>query len=133
MKPNINEVEQFYRRPLLNAADLRDAGDHLAKELDGTAVLLTQGANGMTLFRRGHEPWHQPAALIRPVFDVTGAGDTVVSTVVVALAGGASPKQAMCLANLAAGIVVGKLGTSVVEKEELRKALAATALPFDSN
>jgi D-beta-D-heptose 7-phosphate kinase / D-beta-D-heptose 1-phosphate adenosyltransferase len=95
-------------------SDLRDAGNRLAAELDGTAVLLTQGVDGMTLFRRGEEAWHEPAALVRPVCDVTGAGDIVVSMVVLGLACGASLVQAMRLANLAAGIVVGKLGTSLL-------------------
>jgi D-glycero-beta-D-manno-heptose-7-phosphate kinase len=125
IKPNLSELEHYFRSPLGDASDLRDAGNRLAAELDGTAVLLTQGVDGMRLFRRGEEPWHEPAALVRPVFDVTGAGDTVVSTVVLALACGASPVQAMRLANLAAGIVVGKLGTSVVSFGELRAALGS--------
>jgi D-beta-D-heptose 7-phosphate kinase/D-beta-D-heptose 1-phosphate adenosyltransferase len=138
IKPNLSELEQFAGRLFASAGandkqdrvpwgsrDILEAGNRLAAELDGTAVLLTQGADGMTLFRRGVQPWHQPAAMVRPVFDVTGAGDTVVSTIALALACGASLVQAMRLANLAAGIVVGKLGTSVVDAAELRTALAS--------
>jgi D-beta-D-heptose 7-phosphate kinase/D-beta-D-heptose 1-phosphate adenosyltransferase len=114
-------------RPVRNATDLREAGSRLAGELEGAAVLITQGPDGMTLFRDGEEPWHQPAAVSRPVYDVTGAGDTVVSVIVLALASGASLFQAARLANLGAGIVVGKLGTSVVDAQELRDAHAAEA------
>jgi D-beta-D-heptose 7-phosphate kinase/D-beta-D-heptose 1-phosphate adenosyltransferase len=79
----------------------------------------------MTLFRPDTEPWHQPAATPRAVYDVTGAGDTVVSVLALALASGAPLVQAIQLANVAASIVVGKLGSAVVTPDELREALAA--------
>jgi D-beta-D-heptose 7-phosphate kinase/D-beta-D-heptose 1-phosphate adenosyltransferase len=129
IKPNLKELEQFYHRPLSEVADFRIAGEHLARELKGTAVLLTQGPDGMTLFRNGEEPWHQPTAIAKPVYDVTGAGDTVVSMVALAASCGAPLKDAVRLANVAAGIVVGKLGTAVVYPQELRAAFAAEPNP----
>ena len=118
---NIHELEYLFRRPIKDAIDLHSAAKHLMRELDGAAVLVTQGADGMTLFRPDEDPWHQAAAGPRPVFDVTGAGDTVVSLLA---CGGALPR-AVQIANLAASIVVGKLGTAVVTIEELRTAIQA--------
>jgi len=86
------------------------------------ALLVTRGEHGMTLLRPEHPALHLPARA-REVFDVTGAGDTVISTMAAALAAGESLTQAMTLANLAAGIVVGKLGTATISAPELRRAL----------
>ncbi len=124
IKPNFHELEQLGQRPIQTPLELHRAGNHLMAELEGTAVLVTQGDAGMTLFRPVAEPWHQPAAVPRAVYDVTGAGDTVVSLLALALACRASLVQAVHLANLAAGIVVGKLGTAVVSLSELQNALA---------
>ncbi len=88
------------------------------------AVLLTRGSAGMTLVSRGAEPLHVRAETHR-VFDVTGAGDTVVATLVTALAAGAPLADAVRLANVAAGIVVAKPGTATVRPEELGHALGA--------
>lgn len=86
-------------------------------------VLITRGGAGMTLLQQGEaEALHLPAEA-REVFDVSGAGDTVVATIAAALAMGRSLPQAARLANAAAGIVVGKVGTAVVHPEELRAAL----------
>ncbi|MCW0235381.1 MAG: bifunctional D-glycero-beta-D-manno-heptose-7-phosphate kinase/D-glycero-beta-D-manno-heptose 1-phosphate adenylyltransferase HldE [Ferrovibrio sp.] len=85
-------------------------------------VLVTRGAAGMTLVQGQEAPLHL-AAEAREVFDVSGAGDTVVATIAAALAVGRPLPQAARLANLAAGIVVGKIGTAVVHPEELRLAL----------
>jgi D-beta-D-heptose 7-phosphate kinase/D-beta-D-heptose 1-phosphate adenosyltransferase len=84
-----------------------------------SALLLTRGADGMSLFECGAPPLHIPS-VARDVFDVTGAGDTVTGTLALALAAGASLTQAAQLANRAAGIVVGKVGTAQVTREELR-------------
>ena len=96
-------------------------GKDILKALKCKSALITQGEEGMTLF----EPkriTHIPVKA-REVFDVTGAGDTVISVFTLALACGASLVQAATLANLAAGIVVGKLGTATVSPDELREAL----------
>jgi D-beta-D-heptose 7-phosphate kinase/D-beta-D-heptose 1-phosphate adenosyltransferase len=118
VKPNLNEVERFLNRELHGEADVLEAGRRLVECLHGTAILVTQGAQGMTLFREGRTPVHIASAA-RSVFDVTGAGDTVASTLALALAVGASLEQAAALATRAAGIVVGKVGTAQVTPAEL--------------
>lgn len=91
-------------------------------ELDLGALLVTRGEHGMTLLRHGQPALHLPARA-REVFDVTGAGDTVISTLAAALAAGEELPSAVGLANLAAGIVVGKLGTAAISAPELRRAV----------
>lgn len=96
------------------------------KLLDGTGianVLITRGAAGMTLIQQDETSPLHLAAQAREVFDVSGAGDTVVATIAAALAKGRPLRQAARLANAAAGVVVGKIGTAVVHPEELRAAL----------
>jgi len=97
--------------------ELAAKAQQLRRELNLQALLVTRSEEGMTLYRDGsvvHEP-----AQTREVFDVSGAGDTVIATLGVMLAGGADLGEAMRVANRAAGIVVGKLGTAVVHSEEL--------------
>src|SRR5206468_12853510 len=89
--------------------DLLEAGRRLTGLLEGTALLITRSSEGMSLFRHGFAPLHTPT-VARNVFDVTGAGDTVVSTLPMALATGLTLEQAVHLANQAGGLVVGKLG-----------------------
>ena len=84
---------------------------------------MTRGADGMTLYRGGDRGAHVPAAA-REVFDVTGAGDTVVATLTLGLAAGLALEVAMELASLAAGIVVSRRGTSTVSPAELAAAVA---------
>jgi bifunctional ADP-heptose synthase (sugar kinase/adenylyltransferase) len=81
-------------------------------------LLITLGELGMLLCQRGRKPFHIPT-VAREVFDVSGAGDTVIATFTLAIAAGASPVEAAILSNHAAGIVVGKLGTAIVKPEEL--------------
>jgi rfaE bifunctional protein kinase chain/domain len=85
-------------------------------------VLITRGERGMTLFQRGGRITHIPAQA-REVFDVTGAGDTVISVLTLALGCGGSLLDSAALANHAAGVVVGKLGTATVTAEELKAVL----------
>jgi D-beta-D-heptose 7-phosphate kinase/D-beta-D-heptose 1-phosphate adenosyltransferase len=92
------------------------------RELELGALLVTRGEHGMTLLRPDHAPLHLPARA-REVFDVTGAGDTVISTLAASIAAGEDLPQAVALANLAAGIVVGKLGTAAISAPELRRAV----------
>ena len=91
-------------------------------DLDLGALLVTRGEHGMTLLRPDHPALHLPARA-REVFDVTGAGDTVISTLAAAIAAGEELPHAVALANLAAGIVVGKLGTAAISAPELRRAI----------
>ncbi|HLJ95964.1 MAG TPA: D-glycero-beta-D-manno-heptose-7-phosphate kinase [Gemmataceae bacterium] len=121
VKPNIHEVQQVVREEIEDDNALLKASRQLIGLLGGAALLITRGEHGMVLFRETFEPVHT-AAVARRVFDVTGAGDTVISTLALALAAGATLEQAMHLANLTAGIVVGKRGTATVTLEELREA-----------
>lgn len=106
-----------------NSHDLVDhAGKHLLGEFGFDAVLITQGDAGMTLFRQHQHAVHFPVAA-REVYDVTGAGDTVIATLATALGAGASLETATALANTAAGLVVEQVGTSCVNLAELRKAI----------
>lgn len=118
--PNLTEAERFTGITVRSEADLGEAASAILKDLDSEAVLITRGERGMSLFERERkgEPLHIPA-FAREVFDVTGAGDTVIATAALALACSTSLSRAAELANRAAGIVVGKLGTATVLPEEL--------------
>ena len=100
--------------------DLARAGRMLLRRTGARYVLITRGEHGMTLFPRRGAPFHVNA-VARQVYDVSGAGDTVISTVTAALAAGAPIQQAVALATLAAGIVVEKVGTATASPEEIEK------------
>lgn len=119
--PNLSEFEAVVGA-CRDEAELVARGAQLMTELQLGALLVTRGEHGMTLLRPGHPPLHLPARA-REVFDVTGAGDTVISTLAASLAAGAELPEAVALANLAAGIVVGKLGTATISAPELRRAV----------
>ncbi|MBG6505150.1 bifunctional D-glycero-beta-D-manno-heptose-7-phosphate kinase/D-glycero-beta-D-manno-heptose 1-phosphate adenylyltransferase HldE [Pseudomonas aeruginosa] len=119
--PNLSEFEPIGGR-CADEADLGAKGQALMSELDLGALLVTRGEHGMTLLRHGQPALHLPARA-REVFDVPGAGDTVISTLAAALAAGEELPSAVGLANLAAGIVVGKLGTAAISAPELRRAV----------
>ncbi len=121
LTPNLAEFEAVVGI-CRNKAELVDKGQALRQKLDLTALLITCGAQGMTLLQETLEPLHL-AARAREVYDVTGAGDTVIATLSVGLAAGMDLAAATVLSNLAAGIVVGKLGTASVTTSELRRAL----------
>jgi len=119
--PNLSEFEAIVG-VCADDAELVAKGSELMARLDLGALLVTRGEHGMTLLRPGQAALHLPARA-REVFDVTGAGDTVISTLAAALAAGEDLPQAVGLANLAAGIVVGKLGTAAISAPELRRAV----------
>jgi D-glycero-beta-D-manno-heptose-7-phosphate kinase len=121
VKPNLHEVQQVVNRTVEGEADLLVAGADLLGALGEGALLITRGALGMSLFRGDRPPMHISSAA-RAVFDVTGAGDTVVATLALALGVGAPLEQAARLANYAAGVVVSKVGTTPVTLEEVRRA-----------
>ena len=124
--PNLGELEKAAAAGTATAAELAAAVVRVAAVVDGAALLVTRGADGMTLYRDG-QPVHHVAATAREVFDVTGAGDTVVATLALALAAGLSLEDAMGLASAAAGVVVSKRGTSTVTPAELLAALESLA------
>jgi D-beta-D-heptose 7-phosphate kinase/D-beta-D-heptose 1-phosphate adenosyltransferase len=105
---------------------VEQAGAALLRRAGGAAILITRGEAGMSLFQQGCEPLHLPT-VAREVFDVTGAGDTVVGVLALALAVGAPLTAAARLANIAAGIVVGEFGTVPVERAQLLAALRGRA------
>jgi len=98
------------------------AGAKLMTEYGFDTLLVTQGEEGMTLFRRSHEPLHLQAEA-RAVYDVTGAGDTVIATLATSMGAGASAEEAARLANIAAGLVVEQVGTSTIKLADLETAL----------
>lgn len=98
--------------------NLMQAAGRLLEELRPAVLLITLGELGMLLCQRGQPPFHIPT-VAQEVFDVSGAGDTVIATFTLAIAAGASPIEAAILSNHAAGIVVGKIGTATVTPEEL--------------
>ena len=94
----------------------------MLEELGCGTVLVTQGKDGMTLFEKNGEINHIPT-VAKQVFDVTGAGDTVISTFCLGLASGMDMKSAAVISNFAAGIVVAEVGTTTVKVDELRKVV----------
>jgi rfaE bifunctional protein kinase chain/domain len=120
--PNQLEAEQVTGLRLAGPAELAAAGRRILELLRCHAVLMTRGDQGMSLFERGRPPLHVPASA-HEVFDVTGAGDSVIATLALALAAGASLPEAAALANGAASVVVGKLGTAQATPAELLQAL----------
>jgi D-beta-D-heptose 7-phosphate kinase/D-beta-D-heptose 1-phosphate adenosyltransferase len=119
LTPNIKELGEAVSVTLRSHTDIVEAGRMLCRTLSIEALLVTQGPDGMTLITLS-ETHHIPTEA-REVFDVSGAGDTVVATLAVALSNGSSLFDAACLANKAAGIVVGKSGTATVTMDELRQ------------
>lgn len=119
--PNKKEAEQAAGTRIVDEESLLKTGKKLLEETASDFLLITRGEEGMTLFdRRRH--LHIPT-VAREVFDVTGAGDTVIATLALAVAAGATVPEAALLANHAAGIVVAKLGTAAATRDEIRQSL----------
>jgi len=120
--PNHHEAGSYCGFEIYDDDTLTQAGRKMLDELKCRSVLITQGKDGVTLFENGGEITHIPT-VAKKVFDVTGAGDTVIGTFSLGLASGLDLKSAAVLSNFAAGIVVGEVGTSTVSAEELKKAV----------
>lgn len=118
--PNLKEFEAVVG-PCTSEHDIIAKGQALLRDCDIESLLLTRGDRGMTLIPREGEELHLPAHA-REVFDVTGAGDTVIATLGAAIAAGTKLHDAVALANLAAGLVVAKLGAATVSTAELQAA-----------
>lgn len=123
LTPNRSEVEQATGKPVDTPHSLSEAVQVIQNETHASVVLATCGADGMAVFETGAAP-RILASRASEVFDVTGAGDTVVSVAAMGVFAGLSVEQAAELANLAAGVAVGKFGTVVVLPEELRAQVA---------
>ena len=120
--PNTSEAWACMRRePKAGTPAIVELGRDILKTLNSRSVLITRGPDGMSLFEAGGKVTHIPT-VAREVFDVSGAGDTVISTFTLALAAGAPLTRAAVLSNQAAGIVVAKLGTATTDAEELSEA-----------
>jgi D-beta-D-heptose 7-phosphate kinase/D-beta-D-heptose 1-phosphate adenosyltransferase len=124
LTPNTKEASIGAKIDIEDDASLLKAGQLLLKQLKCAAVLITRGEHGMSLFERKGRVTHIPT-MAQEVFDVTGAGDTVISTLTLAMAAGASMVEAARISNYAAGIVVGVVGTATVSSEELKRKMAA--------
>ena len=128
--PNLQEAESFAARPLEADPGARpEAARALRQALDATALVVTLGSHGMLLLAGDAPAARIPVYGTDEVADVTGAGDTVIATLTLAVLSGASWSEAALLANYAGGIVVMKRGTATVAPEELRAAIAADADP----
>lgn len=122
LTPNMSEFELVVGS-CKDEAEIVVKGQQLMTELDLAALLVTRSEHGMTLLRRDQQALHFPA-MAREVYDVTGAGDTVISVLASAVAAGSDLESACALANIGAGVVVGKLGTSTVSTIELANELS---------
>jgi D-beta-D-heptose 7-phosphate kinase/D-beta-D-heptose 1-phosphate adenosyltransferase len=124
--PNLREAEEASGIAVRRPEDLGAVARRLLERLRCQAVVITRGEHGMSVYPRQGRPTHIKAAA-REVFDVTGAGDTVIATLALALAAGARLGEAAALANYAAGVVVGKLGTATATPAEVLAAMEGGA------
>jgi D-beta-D-heptose 7-phosphate kinase/D-beta-D-heptose 1-phosphate adenosyltransferase len=122
--PNLLEAGGAMGRRIVDDTVLEEVGFGLLERLESPAVLITRSERGMSLFERGGLHTHFPA-VAQEVYDVTGAGDTVVGTYALALAAGADHKLAAAIANHAAGLVVREVGTATATVAEIRDSFAA--------
>ncbi|HEY9773248.1 MAG TPA: PfkB family carbohydrate kinase [Planktothrix sp.] len=129
LTPNQPDTESAVGYPLDTPEALLKAGNEILSATGAQSLLITRGAAGMVLFEAGKGMSELPAFNRSDVFDVTGAGDTVVGTMALALVTGASFLEAMALGNLAAGIVVRKSGTAVTSQTEMLENLELLRLP----
>jgi rfaE bifunctional protein kinase chain/domain len=122
LTPNHFEAEKIVQHECRTHLQVEKAGYEILSRIESQFLILKRGEQGMTVFERGQKPFHIPTTA-KEVFDVTGAGDTVIAAASLALLAGASIREAAILANAAAGIVVGKIGTATLTPAELLAAL----------
>jgi rfaE bifunctional protein kinase chain/domain len=127
-KPNLREAEEVMGQRLRSDHDVEEAGKRLLGALSARNVLITRGEDGMSLFKASGEIAHMPT-LAASVQDVSGAGDTVVSTLTMSLAAGADIEEAAALSNCAGGVVVAYVGIVAIQPPELM----AAALRYSTN
>lgn len=125
LTPNQPEAEAALGMHITDRASLERAGARLLDKFGTKGVLLTRGSEGMSLFERGKPPVHIPASNLTEVYDPTGAGDTVAATFTLALTVGATMREAAVLSNIAAGLVVRRIGCATNTPEELAAAVTA--------
>lgn len=122
VKPNNLELENAVNVKILDAMSLDQAGWAYLERSGAKRIIVTRGAEGISIFERGSGRRDYASKAVQ-VFDVTGAGDTVISAVTLGLASGLSIDDAVVLANIAAGVVIGKRGTAAVSRDELLRKL----------
>lgn len=120
--PNHFEAEKIVHYECRTDAQVEKAGFEILSLISSRYLIIKRGEQGMTVFEKGKSPIHIPT-VAREVFDVTGAGDTVIAAAALSLLAGASIAEAASLSNAAASIVVGKIGTATVSPKELLAAL----------
>ena len=123
LTPNAKEASEATGLPVNTPHEIKIAGKAMLQQLGSDNLLITLGADGMALFCGQEVVWHIPTTA-QEVFDVTGAGDTVIAVSSLCLAAGVPPLASCIIANYAAGIVVGEVGASAVSREELEAAVA---------
>lgn len=124
IKPNKKEAIEASGIKITDETSLFKAGAALLEKSDSRYIVITNGGEGMALFERGQAPLIFPVTNPRRVYDVSGAGDTVLSTIAAAMATGLTVNQSLELANIAGSIVVGKPGTAQVTLEEITAELS---------
>ncbi len=122
MTPNHLEAEKIVHHACLTDQEVEKAGATILSKISTKCLIIKRGERGLSVFERGKKTLHIPT-LAKEVYDVTGAGDTVIAVSSLALVAGASIRDAALLANIAAGVVVGKLGTASLTVDELIAAL----------
>jgi len=122
INPNHVEAEQIVHHPCLTNDQVEKAGHKILDKISARYLILKRGEQGLSVFEKDRAAYHIPTHA-KDVFDVTGAGDTVIATAALALLSGANIRQAAFLANTAAGVVVGKFGTASLSIKELADAL----------
>lgn len=122
LTPNLKEAQYAANMKVRNKEEITILGNIIMQKLKPKSLLVTLGEEGMELFLEGDKSWHIPTTALE-VFDVTGAGDTVIAVFSLALSCGADFKEAALLSNIAAGIVVGKLGAATVNTKEFKERL----------
>jgi rfaE bifunctional protein kinase chain/domain len=127
LKPNRTELACLSGMPVSGREATLTAGRALAKVLGGCAIVATESEDGMSVFESGGREFHIPTSA-KEVYDVTGAGDTVIATLALAMTAGLRLSDAARLANLAAGIIVGQVGTAAVTADSLRAELTSVGV-----
>jgi D-glycero-beta-D-manno-heptose-7-phosphate kinase len=122
ISPNHHEAAKFVRHTCLTNAEVERAGLEIMASIETTYLIIKRSEQGMTLFEKDKPPVNIPT-IAQEVFDVTGAGDTVIAAAALAVLTGASLLEAAVIANAAAGVVVGKIGTATCSPEELLDSL----------
>jgi D-glycero-beta-D-manno-heptose-7-phosphate kinase len=123
LTPNTKEAEKLSRISIVDTPSLLEAGRRILKATSARHVVITRGKDGMAIFSAGISEASFIPTYAREVYDVSGAGDTVISVLTLALSAGASIEEAAILGNLAAGVEVGKRGTATVSPDEIRLAM----------